>query len=426
VLGQPYSILVVGTGYVGLTTGACLASVGHKVVCVDKDDLKIRKLQDGMIPIYEPSLSELVFDSVSNGRLNFAQSVLDHLANADFIFLCLPTPVGVGGFADLSALEQVCNEIRNDLKMNTIIVNKSTAPVNTVKYLKGLLRADTHVVTNPEFLREGSAVNDFLDPDRIVIGCDDITIGERVANIYSSFDCPVLITNPASAEAVKYFANAFLALKISFINEASEFCHAVGADILDVKNGLALDKRIGEHFMTPGPGWGGSCFPKDLKALVSSAGSCDVTLNTVESAITANQKHLKRTVALLKNYLASRVGSKTKVAVLGLTFKANTDDTRESPAISILRELNLELKLLSIYDPMATNAEEFSDSRVLSIEEALSGATHLIVLTEWSEFRLLDPARVKSLMAGNQIFDTRYVLDKKNFSQHGLTVFTLG
>jgi UDPglucose 6-dehydrogenase len=423
---QSSSITVIGSGYVGLTTGACLASMGHDVVCIDSDNLKIQSLQSGLITIFEPKLESLVLSCVKLGKLQFSTQVLEHLPGAGFVFLCLPTPLDPTGWMDISALEDVCGQIRSSLDPATIVVNKSTGPVNTTRHLQQLLATGNHVVTNPEFLREGSAVDDFLYPDRIIIGCDDPLVGEKVSNIYAKLDCPKLIVDPKSAEAIKYFSNAYLALRVSFINEAAEFCHAVGANVLEVARGIALDRRIGGLFLSPGPGWGGSCFPKDLRALATSSRDIGVTLETVESAIRANRKHISVIVELIRRCIANSQVSVTKIAFLGLAFKANTDDLRESPALAIVSELQLPPDQFILFDPKAQPPNAFADQRAATLTEALEGATLAVVLTEWQEFAQIKPSLVKSLMIGTKIVDTRYVLDRKKFQEHGIEVVTLG
>lgn len=420
------SIVVIGSGYVGLTTGACLASMGHDVVCIDNDNLKIQSLRSGLMTFFEPKLKSLVLNCVTLGKLQFSTQILEYLSGADFVFLCLPTPLDPTGSMDIRALVDVCVQIRSSLDPATIVVNKSTGPVNTARHLKQLLGTGNHVVTNPEFLREGSAVDDFLYPDRIIIGCDDPLVGEKVSNIYAKLDCPKVIVDPNSAEAIKYFGNAFLALKISFINEAAEFCHAVGANILEVARGIALDRRIGGLFLSPGPGWGGSCFPKDLRALATSSRDNGVTLETVESAISANRKHIRVVVELIRRCIATNQVSVTKIAFLGLAFKANTDDLRESPALAIVSELQLPPDQFILFDPKAAPPMAFADQRAATLIEALEGATLVVVLTEWEEFAQIEPSLVKSLMIGSKIVDTRYVLDRKKFQEHGIEVVTLG
>ena len=422
-----HKIAVIGTGYVGLTTGTCLAQLGHFVVCVDNDKKKLASLDAGIMPIHEAGLPELVSRQRESGRLTFTSDILEAVSTAEFVFLCLPTPKGHDGFADLSAIKSVVTQIRSSLVPGTVVVNKSTVPVNSAFLVRDLLDdLRIHVVSNPEFLREGSAVYDFLNPDRIVIGSENQIAGERVAGLYLGIRSPVVVTDPVSAESIKYMANAFLALKISFVNQAASFCDVVGADVLEVMRGLSFDSRIGGTFLTPGPGWGGSCFPKDTEALVAMAKSVDRPMSLIEEAIVANSSHINSVAELIETQARSIGVINPRIALLGLSFKADTDDTRCSPAIEVIKVLQSSFSNLITYDPLAVTPNDFNVNRSRTLEEAIEGADVTVILTEWSEFRHLEPSAVRLLMRGVTIIDTRYLLDSEQFARHNLRVVRIG
>lgn len=422
-----HKIAVLGTGYVGLTTGSCLAHLGHQVVCVDNDLNKLEMLNAGIMPIFENGLPELVRELQLSGRLTFTSNIMEAIATAEFVFLCLPTPQGDDGFADLSAITSVVKQISGHLLPETIVVNKSTVPVNSAFLVRDLLDdPQIYVVSNPEFLREGSAVSDFLNPDRIVIGSESQIAGERVAGLYLGIRSPVVVTDPVSAESIKYMANAFLALKISFVNQAAEFCDAVGADVLEVMRGLSFDPRIGGTFLTPGPGWGGSCFPKDTEALIAMAKSVGQPMTLIEEAVSANLIHINSVAGLIKAEARATEVDKPRIALLGLSFKAETDDTRCSPALEIIRILQSSFDNLTAFDPLAVTPNEFNIHRSKTQEEALNGADLAVILTEWSAFRILDPSTVRASMRGDTIIDTRYLLDAEQFARHDLRVVRIG
>ena len=379
------------------------------------------------MPIYEEGLSELVSRQKESGRLTFSSDILAAVSNAEFVFLCLPTPQGEDGFADLSAIKAVVRQISGHLLPETIVVNKSTVPVNSALLVRDMLdNPQIHVVSNPEFLREGSAIADFLNPDRIVIGSENQIAGERVAGLYLGIRSPVVVTDPVSAESIKYMANAFLALKISFVNQVASFCDAVGADVLEVMRGLSFDPRIGGTFLTPGPGWGGSCFPKDTEALVAMAKSVDRPMSLVEEAIVANRNHIDAVAELIRSEAKATGVSNPRIALLGLSFKAETDDTRSSPAIDIINKLQSEFENLIVFDPLAITPIELKITRAKTQEEAMKGADVTAILTEWAVFKNLEPTSVRSLMRGNVIIDTRYLLESEQFSRHNLQVVQIG
>lgn len=418
-------VAIVGTGYVGLTTGACLAHLGHRVTCADIDPARVESLRGGSVPFYEPGLSELVKEGVAAGRLSFVLGGAVAVSDAELVFLCVPTPQADDGSVDLSFVEAAARSIAEALPPSAVVVNKSTVPVGSASIVDQILgRDDVTVVSNPEFLREGSAVSDFLHPDRVVIGTDSPEAGRRVAALYASIDAPVLITDPASAETIKYAANAFLATKISFVNAIAAVCEAVGADIVDVVKGLGADRRIGSEFLRPGPGWGGSCFPKDTRALVSIAEQGGYDFRLLRGVIASNAEQHDRMVAKVRQAAGGSLAGQT-IAAWGLAFKANTDDIRDSPAIAIVRALVAEGAVVRAYDPQARVVLE-GVTQVGSALEACNGAAALVVLTEWSEFLGADLAGVAERLARAEVVDTRNVLDRASAAAAGLRVVGVG
>ncbi len=418
----PRQVAIIGTGYVGLTTGAALASLGHRVVCADIDAVRIAGLRQGHIPIVEEGLEKLVRVGSAAGHLTFEIDSKAAVSTADAVFLCVPTPSAPDGSSDLSYIKAASAEIREALRPGAVVITKSTVPVGSAKVVRDALRRDdVSVVSNPEFLREGTAVHDFLHPDRIVIGADDPVAAEQVAALYAKLDAPVLITDPASAETIKYAANAFLATKVSFANAVAAMCEAVGADVSDVITGLGSDHRIGHHFLRPGPGWGGSCFPKDTRALVAIARDHGYDFALVRGVIAVNEEQRHRIVDKIRTAVAGSLDGAT-VAVLGLTFKAHTDDLRNSPSIAVVSELVDEGAKIRAYDPTVTtpltSAQEASMGAVSSALqlfddalEACTGADTAVVMTEWPEFALLDLHRLASMLPdGATVVDARNLL----------------
>jgi UDPglucose 6-dehydrogenase len=423
------AVLVVGAGYVGLTTAVCLASLGNSVVCVDNDESKISSILSGVLPIYEPGLLDLLNTTVNEHKLSFSTDLIEHSKSAEYVFLCLPTPALEDGTSDLSYIFHVVDQISPYLSDDVIIVNKSTVPLNTASQIgKRQSNPSVGVVSNPEFLREGSAVNDFLQPSRIVIGSDSPTNAQRVANLYIGLQDRIYFTDPISAECIKYMSNGFLAMKISFINEAARFCDAVGADIIDVAGGLALDPRIGSAFLNPGPGWGGSCFPKDTSALAATARYVGSPMLLIEESIRANNSH-QTDIAKLVVELVNRISEDPpKIAVLGLSFKANTDDIRVSPALKILHLIAQRTHNIQIhsYDPLAKKDETLDFVRSQSLEQAIDGADIVVVFTEWDEIAEAPPQLFAERMRGNTIVDTRYLYSKDQFQKFNLNVISVG
>ena len=428
------TIGVVGVGYVGLTTGACFAHIGHTVVCGDVDAEKIDRLRVGEIPIVEEGLTEIVSEGISTGRLEFVVGATEVAKRSDIVFLCVPTPQNDDGSADLSFIEAASAEIGPVLREGAIVVNKSTVPVGTTTVVDEVIqRSDITVVSHPEFLREGTAVNDFLHPDRVVVGADDRSAAENVAALYESIDTQVIITDAASAETIKYAANGFLAMKISFVNAVAAMCEAVGADVVDVVEGIGSDRRIGREFLRPGPGWGGSCFPKDSHALVHVAASHGYDFSMMRGVIAVNDEQRERMVRKVQHAAGTNDLNGMTISVLGLTFKAGTDDLRDSPSLAVINRLRELGATVKAYDPTTTGTlsqiqESFLSgiSVQQSIDEAMSEGDVLVILTEWPEFMSLDLERAKTLLSGSAIVDTRNLLNPQTVRAAGLTYDGVG
>lgn len=421
-------IAVVGTGYVGLSTGVGLAELGHQVTCIDVDANKIATLQSGKSPIAEAGMDEALGRNLSNRRLTFTIDVKVAVADADIIFLCLPTPQGDDGSADMSFIEKACRNIGASLKSQSVVVNKSTVPVGSAtKVQLWLGRDDVYVVSNPEFLRQGTALHDFLHPARVVIGGSDSRAVEKVVDLYAGVEAPVLRMNSASAEALKYAANSFLATKLTFINAIADICELVGADIFDVVEGLGLDSRIGNQFLNPGPGWGGSCFPKDTRALVKIAEDNGYDFALLQGVIQTNDEQYDRVAQKIIELCGGSVLDKT-VAVWGLTFKAHTDDLRDSPSIAILTVLHELGARIKAYEPSATGPYvaypwiEVSSSALSACE----GADVLAVLTEWPEFAEVVPDDVGNHLLNRSVVDGRNVLNREKWQSDGFLYRGIG
>ncbi len=427
---NPIRLAVVGTGYVGLTTGACFAHLGHHVVCGDIDERKVDMLNAGHIPIVEEGLETIVNAARVAGRLEFVLGAATAVRDADIVFLCVPTPQGDDGSADLSYIEQAAAQIAPVLRPGAVVVNKSTVPVgSTLAVERVLQRNDVYVVSNPEFLREGTAVHDFLHPDRVVIGSADREAAERVAELYANIDTPIHITDPASAETIKYAANGFLAMKISFVNAVAAMCEAVGADVAAVVEGIGSDKRIGMQFLRPGPGWGGSCFPKDSRALVKIAEDHGYNFTMMRGVIDVNDEQLERMVTKI-SVAAGRSGSDLSgitVGALGLTFKAGTDDLRESPALAIISELRAHGADVRAFDPTTTGELTPLQTVVLDGIEIVSdpldvadGADVIAVFTEWPDFAKIELAQLAArARPGTTIVDTRNLFEPNMVREAG-------
>jgi UDPglucose 6-dehydrogenase len=431
---RPSSVCVVGAGHVGLVTAACLAELGHRVACVDVDEDRIEALRRGDVPIHEPGLEALIARHSATGALKFTTSYEEALNEVDFIFVAVNTPSTPEGAADLHYVRRAARQIGHALRSgHPIIVNKSTVPVGTAETVDHILRQEAAglgelpVVSNPEFLREGTAIEDFMKPDRVILGSRDREAARRVAELYGTLEAPVLITDPETAEIIKYASNAFLATKISFINEMASICEGMGADVTQVALGMGLDKRIGPHFLRAGIGYGGSCLPKDVKALVHMAsiyGSHPQLLNAV---LQINIDQRRRLVRRLRQALGSLEGK--TVAVLGLAYKPDTDDVRDAPAIDIIRLLDYEGATVRAYDPVANQnlAEILPDTTYSSDPyEAVSGCDAVIIATEWPQFLELDLEQVKALMRRPVLVDGRNLFPPDVVRSHGFTYLGVG
>jgi UDPglucose 6-dehydrogenase len=427
-------IAIIGSGYVGLVTGTCFAEVGHNVICVDNDERKVKALRSGIIPIYEPGLEDLVHRNVAARRLRFTTSIEDGVDNSQVIFIAVPTPPQSDGSVDLTYIERVAREIAAVLKSYRVIVDKSTVPVKTGEKVADTIRrynkadAEFDVVSNPEFLREGCAVDDLMHPDRIVIGANSDRALEQMRKIYEPFMAPMMVTDINSAELIKHAANSFLALKISYINAVSAICEASGADVQKVADGIGADKRIGRSFLSAGLGYGGSCFPKDIAAFIAISEQLGTPFNLLKEVQRINQSQRERFVKKLRDTLW--VLKEKRLAVWGLTFKPDTDDVRSSVAIELVNDLTREGAHVVAYDPKGTEkVREFKlcPDTVLasSALEAVRDAEALIIATEWKEFENVDFSEVRRLMHTPLIFDGRNLLDPNTmrdlgFQYHGI------
>ena len=424
------TIAVIGTGYVGLTTGAYLAHLGHQVVCADIFEEKVARLRRGDVPILEAGLEELVVEGLAAGRLDFVVGAAGAVADAEVVFLCVQTPQGEDGSADLTYIREAAADIGPLLRPEAIVINKSTVPVGSTRVVEQALgRDDVFVVSNPEFLREGSAVHDCLHPDRIVIGSDDQAAAMRVAALFESLKAPLVITDPASAETIKYASNAFLATKVSYVNALANVCEAVGADVREVVLGMGYDKRIGFEFLKPGPGWGGSCFPKDTRAMLRIAEDGGYDFGMLKGVIAVNDEQYDRMASKVERAAGGSLEGKL-VAAWGLTFKARTDDLRDSPAIEVIRRLESRGAKVRAYDPAIKPG---SGPRTLEGIDVCGdpyspceGADVLAVLTEWDEFRWLEFATVAGLMRSPVIVDTRNLLEPAAVRRRGFSYTGLG
>ena len=431
-------ITIIGTGYVGLVTGACLAEFGHHITCMDKDIKKISALQNGQIPIYEPGLDELVKKNNREGRLSFTTDLEESVGNASAIFIAVGTPSSRrgDGYADLTYIYAAAKELAHHLKDYTVVIDKSTVPVGTAKQVSRLIReenpnADFDMVSNPEFLREGAAISDFQRPDRIVIGAESEKARAVMKEIYDPLyllSTPFIFTGLESAELIKYAANAFLSIKISFINEMANLCEQVGADVVDLAKGIGLDGRIGSKFLHPGPGFGGSCFPKDTVALLRIAQENGVPARSVEAAVEINASQKAGMVKKIRDALGGDVAGKT-IGVLGLTFKPETDDLRDSPALSILPPLFEKGAKIQVHDPQGMKEAEqlFPEFTYTSNSyEAATNADALVLMTEWNQYRALDLEKIKSLMKQPLFIDLRNVYSPEKMKDNGFTYVGVG
>ncbi len=429
-------IAMIGTGYVGLVSGACLSEFGHDVVCIDKDTAKVAALRAGTIPIFEPGLDEVVAANAKAGRLSFATDMAKAVSEADAVFIAVGTPSRRGdGHADLSYVFAAAEELAGHLRNYTVVITKSTVPVGTSRKVRDIIMrvrpdAEFDVASNPEFLREGSAIGDFRRPDRIVVGCDSDRGRDVMREIYRPLylnETPIVFTSPETSELIKYAANAFLATKITFINEMADLCEKVGADVQDVARGIGLDGRIGSKFLHAGPGFGGSCFPKDTLALLKTSQDSGATARIVEAVVSVNEK---RKMRMAEKIVEAFGGVKGKtIAVLGLTFKPNTDDMRDAPSLVIVPHLQQQGATIRAYDPEgAKEARHLLPGVELcsSAYEALEGADGVVILTEWNEFRALDMERMKGLLRHPLMVDLRNIYRPSQMAADGFIYVSVG
>jgi UDPglucose 6-dehydrogenase len=428
---EPHEVTtaVIGAGYVGLTTAVVLAELGYQVACGESDPTKVAKLSGGEPTIVEEGLADILRSGLDSGRLRFVQGAVPAVKDAQFVFLCVPTPQGGDGAADVSFLEAVAVEIGPHLAHGAIVVNKSTVPVGSTHLVERLLeRPDVAVVSNPEFLREGTAIHDALHPDRIVVGADDQGAAARVGGLFASTQAPLIVTDAATAETIKYASNAFLATKLSFVNAVSNLCEAVGADVRDVLLGMAYDHRIGFDYLRPGPGWGGSCLPKDTRALVYIGEQSGYEFSLLRGAIETNEAQLASVTAKIRTAVGGSLQGRV-VAAWGLTFKARTDDRRDSPAVDILRRLVAEGATVRAFDPTVHGPVPEVPSGVEILPDAYAaseGAHCAVVLTEWEELRWLDFQKVRDLLAEPSVVDARNLLDPAAMRRMGFTYIGVG
>jgi len=422
-----------GGGYVGLTTGACFADLGNEVVCVDIDEVKVAGLKEGKLPIYEPGLQEMVERNAKVDRLQFTTSYAEGLENAEFGFIAVDTPSGSEGEADLKYVRMAAETIAREMTDSLVIVNKSTVPIGTADWVAEIVEEYVSpglqfaVVSNPEFLREGSAISDFLNPDRIVLGSTDRQAAEKVAQLYLSLRAPIIVTDLRTAEMIKYASNAYLANRISFINEMASICEQLGADIKEVAAGMGYDKRIGHSYLDAGVGWGGSCFPKDVKALAHMAVIHGCHPQLLRAVIEINSDQRRRIVQNLREVLGTLHGK--TIGVLGLAFKPNTDDMRDSPAVEIIHLLHNEGASVKAFDPVATAKAKEMVPSVMYCEDAYQvaeGSHALIIVTDWNEFKHLDMARIKASMAQPVLMDGRNIYEPRSMQRLGFIYRGIG
>ncbi len=427
-------ICVIGTGYVGLVTGTCFADLGNQVICLDVDESRISRIQNGIMPIYEPGLEQLVLQNVAANRLHFSTDPADALKDAEFAFIAVGTPSGNDGEADLQYVRTAAEFIADYVDHPIIVINKSTVPVGTgdwvadvIKKRRGGKVLEFHVVSNPEFLREGSAINDFMKPDRVVLGSSHRQAADQVAHLYLSLRCPILVTNLRTAEMIKYASNAYLATRISYINEIANMCEELGADVEEVAAGMGMDKRIGRAFLDAGLGWGGSCFPKDVKALAHMAVLHGTQPQLLQAVMEINRNQRRRVVMKLRKALGSL--DEKVIGVLGLSFKPNTDDIRDAPALEIIHLLQNEGATIRAYDPQAMqNAAQVLPRIILCKDayEVAQGADALLLAVEWNEFKQLDLDRVFPLMRTPILMDGRNQWDPERCHSLGFSYFGVG
>ncbi|MCA3692998.1 MULTISPECIES: UDP-glucose dehydrogenase family protein [Aquidulcibacter] len=430
-------VTMVGTGYVGLVSGACFADFGHQVICVDKDAGKIDRLHQGIMPIFEPGLEDLVASNVKAGRLSFTTDLSEAVKDADTVFIAVGTPSRRGdGHADLSYVEQAAREIAEHMQGYTVVVNKSTVPVGTGDLVQSIMtevnpKGDFSVVSNPEFLREGAAIGDFKRPDRVVVGTEDERARQVMRELYRPLflnETPILFTDRRTSELIKYAANAFLAVKIAYINEMADLCEQVGANVQEVARGIGLDNRIGKKFLNAGPGYGGSCFPKDTLALMRTAQEAHAPVTIVEATVASNTNRKKRMAGKVIEACGGDVNGKT-IGILGLTFKPNTDDMRDSPSLDIVPALLAAGAKIKAYDPEGMEEAKKELSGIEMVDGPYAVADHadaIVILTEWDQFRALDFERIATQMTKPVMVDLRNIYNPDDLRKDGFTYVSIG
>ncbi len=427
-------ISVIGCGYVGLVSGVCFADSGHTVTCIDNDNKKIQLLKDNQVPIYEPGLNELLLKNIKGNNLHFELNINENIKDSEIVIITVGTPTDENGEADLTFVRQCANEIAEFISPNTLVIVKSTVPVGTCDEIEGIIyekcaHSEFSVISNPEFLREGNAIYDFMNPDRIVIGIKDQNHKKRIIDLYTNIsnEDKILFTSRRSSELIKYASNSMLAMRIIFINEIADLCEKIGADVTDIAKGIGLDKRIGPHFLEPGPGFGGSCFPKDARALIESGKKFDAPQTLLESVILGNENRKKNISKKILDKLDGQY--ENQIGILGVTFKAETDDMREAPSLIIIPDLQENGMNVSVYDP---EGEEEASKLIENVNwkqtayEAAEDVDCLVILTDWKEFKHLDLIKLKDKMKRPLIYDFRNIFDPDKMEELGFEYFSLG
>ena len=427
-------ISVIGCGYVGLVSGVCFADSGHTVTCIDNDNKKIQLLKDNQVPIYEPGLDELLLKNIKGKNLHFELNINENIKDSEIVIITVGTPTDENGEADLTFVRQCANEIAEFISPNTLVIVKSTVPVGTCDEIEGIIyekcvHSEFSVISNPEFLREGNAIYDFMNPDRIVIGIKDQNHKKRIIDLYTNIsnEDKILFTSRRSSELIKYASNSMLAMRIIFINEIADLCEKIGADVTDIAKGIGLDKRIGPHFLEPGPGFGGSCFPKDARALIESGKKFDAPQTLLESVILGNENRKKNISKKILDKLDGQ--NENQIGILGVTFKAETDDMREAPSLIIIPDLQDKGMNVSVYDP---EGEEEASKLIENVNwkqtayEAAEDVDCLVILTDWKEFKDLDLIKLKDKMKRPLIYDFRNIFDPDKMAELGFEYFSLG
>jgi len=427
-------ISVIGCGYVGLVSGVCFADSGHTVTCIDNDNKKIQLLKDNQVPIYEPGLDELLLKNIKGNNLHFELNINENIKDSEIVIITVGTPTDENGEADLTFVRQCANEIAEFISPNTLVIVKSTVPVGTCDEIEDIIyekcaHSEFSVISNPEFLREGNAIYDFMNPDRIVIGIKDQNHKKRIIDLYTNIsnEDKILFTSRRSSELIKYASNSMLAMRIIFINEIADLCEKIGADVTDIAKGIGLDKRIGPHFLEPGPGFGGSCFPKDARALIESGKKFDAPQTLLESVILGNENRKKNISKKILDKLDGQ--NENQIGILGVTFKAETDDMREAPSLIIIPDLQDKGMNVSVYDP---EGEEEASKLIENVNwkqtayEAAEDVDCLVILTDWKEFKDLDLIKLKDKMKRPLIYDFRNIFDPDKMAELGFEYFSLG